>query len=250
MSRKSEQEKGDYADYAAILRQDSLWQPGTIKLANNSTWTYQEPDAKVTVRRECLRIRVTPFTRRHDLIQTLDNSKHLYFSRSTYPEVIEDETEYEVSMSAQGVNTNQGEIYDGFVAFHLLDAESGIAADFFAANDSVAIAYSRPKVTDPKNRTSKERKYLAIFKEVEVKTSPGDLHAYKIIYNPKQDRISWSVDGDIVAEEKNVPSRIKSFRLGLGVMTAKTITDGKSVSNHGQGIVGQWTPVRIFKAKI
>ncbi len=219
-------------------------------MANDSTWTYQEPDAKVRVRRECLRIRVTPFTRHHDVVQTLDNSKHLYFSRSAYPEVIKGETEYEVSMSAQGVNTNIGEIYDGFVAFHLLDAESGIAADFFAANDNVAIAYSRPKIIDPKNGPSKERKYLAIFKEVEVKTSPGELHHYKITYYPEQDRISWSLDGEIVAEEKNIPARVKSFRLGLGVMTAKTITDGKSVSNHGQGIIGDWSPVRITEEKI
>jgi len=242
-------ENGEYADYSAILRQDSLWQPGTIKLADDSTWTYQEPDAKVTVRRERLRIRVIPFTRHHDIVQTLDNSKHLYFSRSTYPESIEDETEYAVSMSARGVQTNEGEIYDGFVAFHLLDAESGIAADFFASNNSIAIAYSRPKVTDTKIRASKERKYLAVFKEVDVKTSSGELHDYRIIYNPEQDRISWSLDGEMVSEEKNVPSRVKSFRLGLGVMTAKTITNGKSISNHGQGIIGQWSPVRITQAK-
>ncbi len=152
-------------------------------------------------------------------------------------------------MSAEGVNTNEGEIYDGFVAFHLLDAESGIAADFFAANDSVAIAYSRPKSVDPKNLTSRERKYLAVFREVGVKTSSGELHDYKITYNPVQARIIWSLDGEIVAEEKNVPARVRSFRLGLGVMTAKTITDGKSVSNHGQGIVGQWSPVRITDAR-
>ena len=130
----------------------------------------------------------------------------------------------------------------------MLDAETGIAADFFAGNDSVAIAYSRPNTALSKNRPAKERRYLAVFKEVEVKTSPGELHDYKITYNPQQDRIIWSLDREIVAEEKNVPARVKSFKLGLGVMTAKTLTDGKSVSNHGQGVIGQWSPIKITQA--
>lgn len=231
--------------YSAIFRQDSLWQPGAIKLADKSTWTYLEPDAQVTVKCGSLSIQVTPFTRQHNSIQTLDNSKHLYFSSSNYPEVIRDEVEYAVSMSALGIQTNADEIYDGFAAFHLLDADSGIAADFFAGNDSIAIAYSRPKAFEAAGRAAKDKKYLAVFKEVEVRTSPGRLHDYLITYNPVQGRLSWKVDGELVGEEASVPVRVKSFKLGLGVMTARTITDGRSVSNHGQGIIGHWSPIRI-----
>ena len=234
-----------HVDYATILRQDSLWLPGAIKLADKTTWTYLEPDARVTVKSGHLSIQVTPFTRRHDSIQTLDNSKHLYFSAGNYPAEIQDEVEYEVSMSAQGINMRGGEIYDGFAAFHLLDTDSGVAADFFAGNDSVAIAYSRPKVVENIGRTPKERKYLAVFNEVSIKTVAGQLHDYQITYNPEERRLSWRVDGELVSEEKNVPLRVKSFKLGLGVMTAKTITGGRSVSNHGQGMIGNWSPIIV-----
>ncbi len=233
-------------DYSALLRQDSLWQPGAIRLADKSTWTYVEPAARVTVRRERLRIQVTPFTRRHDSIQTLDNSKHLYFSTATYPFEIKDETSYAVSMSVRGVNTNEGEIYDGFAAFHLLDTDSGIAADFFAGNDNIAIAYSKPKHVSTAMSPPTERKYLAVFKDADVSTVPDQFHNYLIIYDPDESRLTWKVDEEVVAEEKNVPARVKSFKLGLGVMTAKTITEGRSVSNHGQGIIGRWSPVRIL----
>ncbi len=222
-----------------------MWLPGAIKLADKTTWTYLEPDAHVSVKCGYLSIQVTPFTRRHDTIQTLDNSKHLYFSTITYPNEIRDEVEYEVSMSAQGIHTNEGEIYDGFAAFHLLDTDTGVAADFFAGNDSVAVAYSRPKATETAGRALKERKYLAVFKEVDVRTAAGQLHDYLIIYNPEKGRLIWKVDGELVAEEKSVPARVKSFKLGLGVMTARTITSERSVSNHGQGMIGNWSPITV-----
>jgi uncharacterized protein DUF6081 len=245
LTEKQALKRKPQVDYAAILRHDSLWQPGSIKLADKTTWTYLEPNAHVGVKCKKLSIQVTPFTRRHDAIQTLDNSKHLYFSTKNYPEEIRGEVEYEVAMSARGIHTNEGEIYDGFAAFHLLDTDSGIAADFFAGNDSLAIAYSRPKATEVKARSAKDRKYLAVFKEIDVRTTTGQMHSYLIVYNPEQGRLSWKVDGELVAEEKNVPSRVKSFKLGLGVMTAKTITEGRSVSNHGQGLIGHWSPIGI-----
>lgn len=155
--------------------------------------------------------------------------------------------EYAVSMSAKGLGTAKGDFFDGFVAFHLLDAQSGIAADFFAADENLALAYSRPKDHESGKQGSRERKYLANFKELEVPTSPGELHRYTIRYIPEDGLLVWTVDGRTVAEEKNVPVLVSSFRIGVGVMTAKNITNGKSVSVHGQGIVGQWSPIRISK---
>ncbi len=156
--------------------------------------------------------------------------------------------EYEVSMSARGVGTLRGDIFDGFVAFHLLDAGSGVAADFFASDDSVAIAYSRPKQSGQTNGASRNRDYLATFKEVGIHTSPGEVHQYKIVYDRVQARLSWIADGNLVAGERDVPSDVSGFRIGLGVMTAKNITEGKSVSIHGQGMIGQWSPVHVGKA--
>ncbi len=232
------------ADYSAILRQDSPWRQGVIKLSDGSHWVCAEPGAQITVRRGDLRIQVTPFTKHHDANQTFDNSKHLYFSKDVYPTADEQETQFELSMSARGVRTNEGDIYDGFIAFHLLDAEFGIAADFFAGNDSLAMAYSLPQESPADRRALRDRRYMAIFKKFEIPTSPGQLHRYKIVYNRGLGRFSWIVDGKKVAEERNVPAKVSSFRIGLGIMTAKNITDGKSISVHGQGMIGRWSPVQ------
>jgi hypothetical protein len=36
-----------------------------------------------------------------------------------------------------------------------------------------------------------------------------------------------------------------SFICALGLMTEKDIVEGKSVSCHGQGLIGEWSPVTL-----
>jgi hypothetical protein len=51
-----------------------------------------------------------------------------------------------------------------------------------------------------------------------------------------------------VNQEYNVP-RMESFTAALGIMTEKDIADGASVSCHGQGIVAEWSPLRITRRR-
>ena len=46
-----------------------------------------------------------------------------------------------------------------------------------------------------------------------------------------------------------VPSKIHSSVIALGLMTEKTIEQGKSVSVHGQGLTGEWGPFTIRTSK-
>lgn len=232
-------------DYTALLRSDSEWQIGTIKLADGTNWEYREPAANLSVTHDILKLRVMPFTRYHDTFQVLDNSKHLFFSKEVYPTSTNQSTVYEFEMSAEGIRTRRNDIYDGFAAFHLLAAESGVAADFFASDDTIALAYSRPggRVSGPES--SGERRYVVLFKQIDTQTLPGQLHNYRIVYTPSKSCLTWVVDDKEVASEDNVPASILGFRIGLGLMTAKNIVDGHSTSIHGQGMMGSWSPIRI-----
>ena len=53
------------------------------------------------------------------------------------------------------------------------------------------------------------------------------------------------MNGQLVNEETGVPVKMDGFVCALGLMTEKDIRDGKSTSLHGQGIVGEWSPLTI-----
>jgi hypothetical protein len=38
---------------------------------------------------------------------------------------------------------------------------------------------------------------------------------------------------------------MESFIAALGLMTEKDIVEGKSVSCHGQGLIGEWSELRV-----
>jgi len=42
-----------------------------------------------------------------------------------------------------------------------------------------------------------------------------------------------------------VPDRITGFTAALGLMSEIDIEDGRSVSCHGQGVIGRWSPMRV-----
>lgn len=234
-----------YGDFATILRTNTKWQVGRVKLRDGSYWEYREPSAVLDVRRGNLRVCVNPFTRFHDTIQTLDNAKHLYFSQEDVTVPQDCEATFELSMAAKGIRTDSGDIYDGFVTFHLLEVRAGIASDFFAGDKTIAVAYSYPRPPQANQGSRGGLKYLAQFHEASIPTAPGQIHRYAITYNRNANELVWKVDDEVVRKESSVPSKMQTFKLGLGLMTAKNISQGGSISVHGQGVLGEWSPIRI-----
>ncbi|MFN8618262.1 MAG: DUF6081 family protein, partial [Dehalococcoidia bacterium] len=57
--------------------------------------------------------------------------------------------------------------------------------------------------------------------------------------------VEFEADGKIVDHYENVPDKISGFTAAIGLMSEIDITDGKSVSCHGQGVIGQWGPMRV-----
>ena len=235
------------AGYSEILKDESPWVIGGFALPDGSRWEYREPGAAVLAQAGRLRVTVPRLTRTHDRVQVLDNAKHMYFSRERVPVPPEGEITFDIMMRAHGYHTAPGDLYDGFVSWNLLDFETGFAIDFFVSNDTIATVYARlpfPGVPEP--RTGDTR-YFAIFKELDVPTAPGQPHDYRIVYHRDQDELRWYVDGDEVNRQARVPDKIDGFTVALGLMTEKDIGPQGSTSLHGQGLMGEWSAVRVTR---
>ena len=79
-----------------------------------------------------------------------------------------------------------------------------------------------------------------------VPTKQGQRHAYRITYDQGADSVEFAADGAVVDRYDHVPDKITGFTAALGLMSEIDIVDGKSVSCHGQGVVGQWGPMRVI----
>ncbi len=222
------------------------WVPASFPTPEGGLWVYQEPDAVVVVQNDRLRVAAVPFTRSHDAVQFFDNAKHMYFSTRTFEAPRNGRLTVEWEMSAQVIGARDGDLYDGFVSFHLMDLAAGVAIDVFTANRLVATVYARlpfPGANAPKREDGP--RFFSLFDEFEGVTEPGQTHRYAIVYDRAAATLEWRIDGNRLKTESKVPD-IGASILALGVMTEKDIVPGKgSVSCHGQGAVASWGGIRV-----
>jgi hypothetical protein len=231
----------EYGGFADLLKPDSKWVIGGFP-----GWEYREPDAVVVVQNGKLRVAAVPLTRSHDSVQILDNAKHMYFSRETFAVPPGGEISVEVEIRAQKINGVPNDFYDGFVSLNLLDLSTGLAVDFFVSNECYATVYARLPFPGSPAPDDGGQKYFALFREQPLPKGPRQPHSYRITYDQGNDELRFYVEGELVNREQGVP-RFSSFIAALGLMTEKDIQDGKSVSCHGQGLVGEWSPLTITR---
>jgi hypothetical protein len=184
---------------------------------------------------------VSRFTRSHDRVQILDNAKHVLFSTRSFE--VGDGIRFEFEMGAEGRHCVEDDLYDGFASFLCLDLSSGTAIDVFCRDGMCAAVFARLPFPGAKVPNLKPMKYWAIFDERAVDGS--GVHRYSIAIEPAYDRIVWTVDGAVLREQRMPGNRIGSLLLGLGLMTEKDIGPDGSVSCHGQGIRGEWSPITV-----
>lgn len=229
-----------------ILEPDSPWKPGGFPLPDGSFWQYREPDAVVLVRNGWLQVAAVPYTRANDRVQILDNAKHMYFSGERFVVPEGGRITFEIEVAARTVGTRPGDLYDGYVSWNLLDFSTGWALDFFTGGDTVATVYGRlpfPGVTVP---DTGQARAFCIFNEIkDVPTAQGQVHAYRITYDQAADTVEFEADGRVVDRYEHVPDKLTGFIAALGLMSEIDIEDGKSVSCHGQGVIGRWSPMRV-----
>ena len=240
-----------YGDFRSIITgKDPKWEIGGFKLPDGSEWKYREPNATVIVEGQKLRVRANPLSRSHDRIQVLDNAKHMYYSAERFEPPEDGEISVELTISARRHNGHEGDLYDGMATVNLLDFNTGAAIDFFATNDKIATVYGRvlfPGVAVEAPADLNRPTYFCIFNELDIPTKPGQTHLYRITYDKARDTLVWYVDGQEVDRHDNVPMKIDSFLIALGMMTEKPIDDDRSVSLHGQGLTAEWSPITVTK---
>ncbi len=237
-----------YGDFADILKPDTKWVQAGFPTPDGF-WEYREPNALILVQNGKLRVIAVPLTRANDNVQILDNAKHMYFSRERFDVPEDGEISVETEITARVFNGTPDDLYDGFVSINLLDFNTGLAIDFFVCNEKYATVYARlpfPGVSLDGPDSGKP-KVFALFKELPLPNGERQAHRYKITYSRAEDTFKWYVDDELVNEETGVPVKMDGFLCALGIMTEKDIRDGKSASLHGQGVIGEWTPLVITK---
>ncbi|MEX2238447.1 MAG: DUF6081 family protein [Dehalococcoidia bacterium] len=231
--------------YADLFKPESEWRFGGFPTPDGF-WEYREPGAVVIVRDGQLRVTVPELTRGNTTMQFLDNAKHMYWSKRMVECPGDCLVTVDLEITARGHGTTPGDLYDGFVSVNLLDFANGAAIDFFVSEDRLATVYARlpfPGVPEPAEPGP--AKYFCLFKEMEHPGGPGRRHSYRMLYDKPRRTLDWFIDGKLVNHEADVPFIMDSFLVALGIMTEKDISDGESVSCHGQGVTAEWSPVRI-----
>lgn len=233
-------------DFNRILEPDSSWVPGMFALPDGTTWQYREPGAVVLVRNGWLQVAAVPYTRKNDHVQILDNAKHMYFSRERFQVPHGGRITFEIQIAARTIGTQPGNLYDGYVSWNLLDLTTGWALDFFTGGDTIATVYGRLPFPGAAIPETGEARAFCIFNELkDLPTAQGQVHAYRITYDQGADTVEFEADGKVVDRYERVPDKITGFTAALGLMSEIDIVDGKSVSCHGQGVIGRWSPMRV-----
>jgi hypothetical protein len=242
----------DIADFASIVETPGAprtWIPAQFPAPEGGVAVLQEPDAVIVVQDGRLRVAAVPFSRSHDRVQVLDNAKHMYFSVRTFEAPPGGRLEVEWEMSASISRGRAGDLYDGFVSFHLLNPGAGVAVDVFVGNEELATVYARlPFPGSDAPRPAKGPRFYSVFDELRGKTRAGQLHAYAMIHDRGARTLVWRMDGEVLKRLEEVDD-LGPCHVVMGLMTEKDIVPGKgSVSCHGQGAVGTWGRIRVTLA--
>ena len=238
----------EVADFGSVVRGNGEgWVPASFPMPDGSQWVYQEPNAVVQIQNETLTVSAVPFSRSHDAVQFFDNAKHMYFSTESFgaPEGGAITLSWELSARIHG--GQPGDLYDGFVSFHLMDLAHGVALNFFVGNEEFSTVYAHlpfPGAVAPERESGPT--FFAWFEEHRGGIQAGDFHRYSIRYDRAAGTISWCFDGEEIKREENAGD-LGPFTLAMGIMTEKDIVPGKgSISCHGQGAQGRWRNIRAI----
>ena len=238
-----------YANYHSIITGvERTWNYGGFPLPDGTFWSYREPNATVVVEGDRLRV-TAQLSRSNDQVQILDNAKNMFFSTRTFAPPENGSISFEWEQKARCMGTAPGDLYDGFISVNLLDFTTGAALDVFVCNDIISTVYAILRFPGIPMLPDKEQddrpKYFCDFGELPIETTLGQLHRYRISYHRGKDEVVYRVDGNEVARYHDVPIKFNSFLIALGLMTEKTIENGKSVSVHGQALIGEWSKFTI-----
>lgn len=243
MTNAAETTSEIYGDYAAVLGAHTAWKIGSFPLAGGRIFQMREPEAVMLVRGGYMSIGVPQLTRFHDRSQILDNAKHVMFSTRAFRLPDDGAITFEVAMRVRRRGAVPGDLYDGYGSFLCLDLGTGTAMDIFLAEDLCAAVFARLPFPGLDLNDNQPFKYWAIFSETELDPRPEGFHDFRLEIDARKG-VTWWADGQQIGAQP-LAYRLGELTLGLAIMTEKDLRPSGSVSLHGQGVQGEWSPITV-----
>lgn len=227
------------------------WVKAQLPLGDGTFWEYYDPNTKITTGNGRCEITINPFSRSHDSIQIADNPKTLFATAQPLA-VGEDETlAVSARIGAETFHATKSDIFDAFITLNLFDFESGIVIDFLLNGHLIYALYERLYIPG----YIEEGEAFVREARLPVQAKPRELYDCSMTYNRKTDVAEWFVGGELMYRAPNIPVKVNQFMMGMGLMTLKPISAAfpyyfpKSTSNHGQGIAGIWSDMRVGRSR-
>lgn len=217
------------------------WMPAVIPTSRGPSERI-DPESRTTVEDGVVTVDLQRFSASSDDHQGLDNTKFLVFTKQNFALPSDGEARFAVDMAVRDVGGNPDDYRSGAAAFILNDFESGthMVFDILATSKRVHAVFERlaaPGVDLPFARAT-ENPFLRADEDYE------DFHSYQTTLDRSARTVRFFVDSLLVHEERHVDPFPASVHLGLGILTLRAISGGRSVSNVGQGVVARWKNVR------
>lgn len=201
-----------------------------------------DPHSRTTVEDGVISVDIQQFSASSDDHQGLDNTKYLMFTTQNFALPSDGQASFAVDMAVRDVDGNPDDYRSGAAAFILNDFESGthLVFDMLATSKRVYAVFERlsgPGVDVSFARVT-ENPFLPADEDYE------EFHSYQTTLDRSARTVRFFVDSLLVHEERDVEPFPESVHLGLGILTLRAISGGRSVSNVGQGMVARWRNVR------
>lgn len=217
------------------------WMPAVIPTLQGPSERI-DPQSRTTVEDGVVSVDIQQFSAASDDHQGLDNTKYLMFIKENLALPSDGEARFAVDMAVRNVGGNPDDFRSGAAALVLTDLESGtyMVFDVYGTSKRVCAIFERlpaPGVELPFTRAV-ENPFLGAGENFE------DFHNYEIRLDKSARTVRYYVNSLLLHEERAVEPFPDSVHLGVAIFTLRAISDGKSVSNVGQGVVARWKNVR------
>jgi hypothetical protein len=228
-----------YENFPDDSLDESRWFRQQRQLADGSVWYYAEPNEEVKFSEGAMEIRVDRFERSNDTIQGLDNAKVLMVSRRIFDVPPDGRLAVSGWLAAEKLGGNASDIRDGAASLHVVEFETGLVLDLMTTGERVSAIWERMPYDAPNAFT-----YLIDDPLHCPPSTPGQWQKLTVLIDAEMRVARYFVD-DVPIYTVGLEVAPKRVQIAMGMLTVHLLKDGRSVSLHGQGLVGRWKDIQV-----
>lgn len=218
----------------------TMWEPFSYETADG-IWVAVDENAKVRVSDGETRVEVSPFSKHHDHIQFLDNEKLIYLSTNVFPVPAGKRWDFDVSMSAETLNSDPRDFFDAYVTFSVDDIEQGLIFNIATNGEQVKALYEY---------LPEEFCYFIEHPNRIEPPGAGEYMNCRISFGPEPERVRYFANDALLYELGSLPRPAEQVRVGMGIFSGIRLGPHGSQSNRGQGAVGCWREFRVPEVEV